>query len=291
MIRIHDETCSACGLCGEVCPNRIMKKEDSGRMAINPGRMPLCIRCGQCMAVCPSKSIVAGDLSYEKDFMETEELPALGNPFLEMIATRRAVRNFSDRPVSREVLEKIVQAISFAPPGFPPLKTEIVVVQDTAAIRKALPHMIEMYGELLKAMRNPLLRALIRWQAGKQTFNTVDRHLLPLLSVALPELKAGGEDTLTRNAPAMILFHASKDEDHRGDIFIAVTYGFLAAHALGLGGSAMGIIPPAVERNRELRKLFSIPEGNEVLSSMILGYPKYRYQRAIKRELKSVTWI
>jgi len=53
----------------------------------------------------------------------------------------------------------------------------------------------------------------------------------------------------------------------------------------------MGIIPPAVERNRELRKLFSISEGNEVLSSMILGYPKYRYQRAIKRELKSVTWI
>jgi len=254
-------------------------------------RMPLCIQCGHCMAVCPSKSIVAGELSYERDFLEMEDIPSLGNPFLEMIASRRAVRNFADRPVPREALQKIVRAIAFAPRGFPPLKTEIVVVQDPAAIRKALPHMVEVYDGLLKAMGNPVLRFLIRWQAGKQTFNTVDRHLLPLLRVGLPELKAGGEDTLTRNAPAMILFHASKEEDHRGDIFIAVTYGFLAAHALGLGGSAMGIIPPAVERNRELRKLFSIPEGNEVISSMILGYPKYHFQRAIRRELKSVTWI
>lgn len=105
-------------------------------------------------------------------------------------------------------------------------------------------------------------------------------------------MKDGTEDTITRYAPAMILFHADKKTDNfRTDINIALTYGFLSAHALGLGASAIDLIPPAVERVKELRELFQIPEGNTVVSAMILGYPKYKYKRAIKRELKSVTWI
>jgi hypothetical protein len=59
----------------------------------------------------------------------------------------------------------------------------------------------------------------------------------------------------------------------------------------GLGGSAMDLIPPAIQNNQGLRQLFSIPARNNVVASMILGYPKYRYQRGIKRELKSVSWI
>jgi hypothetical protein len=53
----------------------------------------------------------------------------------------------------------------------------------------------------------------------------------------------------------------------------------------------MDLIPPAIQNNQELRKMFSIPDNNNVVASMILGYPKYRYQRGIKRELKSVAWI
>jgi hypothetical protein len=102
----------------------------------------------------------------------------------------------------------------------------------------------------------------------------------------------GVEDTITRYAPAMIIFHANRDEEnYEADIYIALTYGFLATHALGLGGSAMDIIPPTIERNRELRKMFLIPEKNRVVASMIVGYPKYKYKRGIKRDLKSVKWI
>jgi nitroreductase len=108
----------------------------------------------------------------------------------------------------------------------------------------------------------------------------------------LPELKQGAEDTITRYAPAMIIFHAHRDaENYETDINIALTYGFLAAHALGLGGTAIDLIPPAIQNSPELRKLFSIPDNNVPVAAMILGYPKYRYQRGIKRELKSVTWV
>lgn len=285
-------TCKACGLCAEVCPNKILLKTDARRMSFRDDRIDLCLKCGQCMAVCPTKSIHVPGLSYDDDFFELPKHAGFENGFFNLIATRRAVRNFKEKPVSRELLEKIVAAISFAPPGFPPVKTEITVVSEPEMIRKALPHMVELYDSLVGALKNPFVRFFIKKEVGSQKYRTMRNHLLPLLKSRLPELKKGVEDTLTRYAPAMILFHSDrKGEDVTEDIFIAATYGMLAAHALGLGGSIMDIIPPAVDRNKELRRLFDIPESNQVVSSIIIGHPKYTYQRGIKRRLKSVTWL
>src|SRR5512135_1718560 len=206
-IRINPETCKGCALCGEVCPNKIIKKDESSNgISFREDRLPLCLQCGQCMAICPTKSILIEGLSYEKDFFEISEAFSLENSFLTMIAHRRAIRNFQDRPVPRELLEKIVQAIAFAPPGCPPIKTEIVVVQDTALIRRALPYMIEVYDFLVKAMSHPVTRLFIRRKVGRETFRTIRNHVVPLLKSRLPELKTGVEDTITRDAPAMIIF-------------------------------------------------------------------------------------
>jgi ferredoxin len=161
-ININEETYKICGLCGEVCPNKIIKKENSHKISFRQDRMPLCFKWGQCMAICPTKSIIVEGLSYSRDFFEILEPPFLGNSFLDMIATRRAIRNFKDQPVPKELLEKIVQAITFAPPGFPPIKTQIVVVHDAEVIRKALPYMIEVYDFLIKARGNPVMRFFIK---------------------------------------------------------------------------------------------------------------------------------
>ena len=291
-ITFNEETCKKCGLCSEVCPNKIIKKNDSDQLSFRQDRIHFCFKCGQCMAICPTESIHIEGLSYSKDFFDLPESESFEKSFFNMTFTRRAVRNFKDKPVPRELLEKIVQAIAFAPPGFPPIKTEIVVVQDTTLIRKALPHMIGVYDFLVKAMDKPMMRFFIKRRVGREKFNTLVNHVVPLMKSRLPELKMGVEDTITRYAPAMILFHADRNtENYKQDIYIALTYGFLAAYALGLGGSAMDIIPPPIERNKELRKMFFIPETNEVVGCMILGYPKYSYRKAIKRELKSVRWI
>ena len=291
-VSIDQQTCKVCGLCAEVCPNKILLKNPLGGITFRQDRLQFCMKCGQCMAICPTKSIRIEGLSYSRDFFEIPEKFVVEAPFFNMISTRRAIRNFKDQPVPKELLEKIVQAITFAPPGFTPVKTEIVVVQNAEIIRKALPYMIKLYDDLVKAMDNPIGRLFIRREVGKEKFNTLKNHVVPLMKSRLPELKRGEEDTLTRNASAMIVFHASKTaENYEADAYVALTYGFLAAHALGLGGSAMDIIPPAIQHSPELRKMFSIPDGNQVVASMILGYPKHPYQRGIRRVLKSVTWI
>jgi hypothetical protein len=61
------------------------------------------------MAICKTKSVLIDGLSYETDFFE---LPKT-NPdspkgaFFELIYTRRAIRNFKDKPVPKALLEKI----------------------------------------------------------------------------------------------------------------------------------------------------------------------------------------
>jgi ferredoxin len=97
---------------------KIMIKNGSSEMAFRQDRLPLCIKCGQCMAICPTQSYVVKGLSYSKDFFEMSDPIAPDIVFFNMIATRRAIRNFKDKPVPKELLEKIVHAITFAPPGF-----------------------------------------------------------------------------------------------------------------------------------------------------------------------------
>jgi NAD-dependent dihydropyrimidine dehydrogenase PreA subunit/nitroreductase len=289
---IAAETCKKCGLCSEVCPNKIIKKNETNEMFFRPDRADLCFKCGQCMAFCTTKSIIIEGLSYSKDFFDLPKQESFEEGFFNLIHSRRAIRNFSDKPVPIEALKKVVEAISFAPPGFPPIKTELIVVQNQQLIKDALPYMIELFEFLLKAMKNPIMRIFIKNEVGKKRFATMQQHLIPLMVKRLPSLKNGSEDTITRNAPAMILFLANRNaEDIREDIHIAATFGLLAAHAMGLGGSIMDIIPPAIEKKKELRKMFAVADNQEVVASIILGYPKYRYQRGIRREIKNVKWL
>ncbi len=261
-------------------------------MSYRNDRIDLCFQCGQCMAICPTKSITITGLSYNNNFFELPVHPNYENEFYNLIYTRRAIRNFKNKPVAKDVLEKIVDAISFSPPGFPPIKTEITVINNPETIKKALPYMIEFYDSLVDKLKNPIISYFIKKEVGIQKFKTMENHLVPLLKSRLPELKKGTEDTLTRYAPAMILFHSDRNgEDITEDLYIAATYGMLAAHSMGLGGSIMSIIPPAIDKSKDLRKLFKIPESNQVLTSIIIGYPKYKYQRGIKRNLKSVNWL
>ncbi|MBI9050495.1 MAG: nitroreductase family protein [Anaerolineaceae bacterium] len=290
---VNQELCKRCGSCVDVCPNRIIQFNDEGHIFFREDRKWECFQCGHCMAICSTKAVQVPELSYENDFYAVDDSQDNAyRAYDNLIRTRRAIRNFKQKPVPRALLEKVVDAIQLAPPGFPPCKTELTIVQDMALIHQAQPMMIVFYEKLVKMLKHPIAKQFIKKSAGREKYITLQNHLLPLMEERLPDLKSGKEDTILRNAPAMILFHANRNtENYRADLYIAVTFGLLAAHALGLGATAMDIIPPSIEKDTTLRALFQIPAENEVVASMILGFPKYKYQRGIKRELPSIQWV
>lgn len=58
-----------------------------------------------------------GFISYQSQVISGKEMLARSNSFYEKMNRRRSVREFSDRPVPREVLEQLIRTASTAPSG------------------------------------------------------------------------------------------------------------------------------------------------------------------------------
>jgi nitroreductase len=67
-------------------------------------------------------------------------------------------------------------------------------------------------------------------------------------------------------------------------------HSMLAALSLGLGSTIIGLVPPIVDRSKVLRERYGIPKDNKVSTSLVLGYPKYKYRQSIRRNLAGVTY-
>ncbi len=290
-VRIDSQTCESCGLCVVTCPMAIFTQNGQSTQVIEE-RAEKCIGCGHCMMICSTQSVFVDDLSYETDFIDLVKNKVSADDFENLLISRRSVRVYRDKPVPREMLERIVEMITYAPMGFTPHKNAITVVSHRETIEQALPTIVMMYETLQERVAKPVSRYFIKRMLDPAGFAALDEHVMPTMKYRLPEMRAGKYDTITRGAPAMLLFHAPLiAAHHEEDSFIALAYGLLAAHALGLGACAIGLIPPVVNRSKELQALFQIPEGDEVTACMVLGYSKYRFKRGIRREMAGVNWV
>ena len=288
---IDATSCTRCELCVMVCPAMILEKTRNGEITFRKDRTDICIRCGHCMAMCESKSISIEGIGYETNFRDIPASRMDHQQLMDFLLTRRSVRIFQNKPVPRELAEKIMEVISTAPFGVSPDNVEITVVTDKSLIEKAVPYMSKMYMQLGKVLKIPFIGWMIKRGMSKETTNTLMNFIVPHIEKG-HYTNSGGIDDIARNAPALIIFHAAKGaEEHTVDSHIYLTYALLAAHSLGLGATAIGLIGPAINQSKPLRSMFRIPAGNEVVETMILGYPKLKFKHAIIRPRKKVAYI
>ncbi len=288
---IDATTCTKCELCVKICPAGIIEKTGNTNVSFRKDRTDICIHCGHCMAMCETKSISIEGVSYETNFRELPAASVDYRQLMEFLMTRRSVRIFQNKPVTREVVDRILDVISTAPFGVSPDNVEITVITDKSLIEKAVPEMSKMYMQLGKIISIPVLGWLIKRSMSEETTNTLMNFIVPHIEKG-HYTNDGGVDDIARNAPALFLFHAPKGaEEHTVDAHIYLTYALLAAHSLGLGATAIGLIGPAINQSKPLRAMFHIPAGNEVVETMILGYPKLKFKRAIIRPRKKVVYL
>lgn len=280
---INQDTCKQCHLCISICPSKILQTNSDKQVFFFENKMHTCLRCGQCMAVCETQSIQIEGLTYERNIFELPPNDIGYDQLQAFLAHRRSVRNFKDTPIPNAVIDKILETTNLAPFGAAPHAVNITAINDRRRIEEALPHISQFYTNLGKWMRNPFMRFMIKRNAGPEQFNTIKHHLLPRIKLGHYNIERSG-DNITRNAPALIILHAPRGtEESHEDGYINLTYCMLAAHSLGLGTTVIGLIPPALNKVRQVREIFGIPHHHQAIASMILGYPKYRLRNGIRR--------
>jgi len=288
--RVDQQLCKQCKLCIEVCPVNLLGVDAAGQVNFIAEREHLCLECGQCMAVCATEAVKIGKYTYAENFTKLPRQHINSEQFTALIAGRRSVRNYKQRPVPRELIRQAISSTDYAPYGAEPDKVEITVIHDRQVIEATLPAMEHFLDDIVKWVENPMAAYMIKHKKGAELFNTLKHHLYPMAKAENYKLKYG--DRITRGAPALILFHAPTDaEEHTNNALIYATYVMLAIQAMGLGGAMNGIVPAAVNKVPEVRQAFRIPADHEAVIALLMGYPQYKYSRSVNRGSRKLHWV
>ena len=71
---------------------------------------------------------------------------------------------------------------------------------------------------------------------------------------------------------------------------IAMTHLELAAIAYGLATCWAGYFTGAAKTWPPMQEALALPEDHELAYAMMIGYPKYKYQRIPVRNAADITW-
>ena len=166
------------------------------------------------------------------------------------ILTRRSVRQFADRPVSRELLEKVVSLASYAPSWKNTQISRYIAIEDPAT-RETIAS-----EYCLPGANNP----------------TIIRACPLLVAQTFVKARSGYErdGSFTTDREAGWQYY---------DCGIAAQTFCLAAHELGLGTVIMGIF----DRKR-LQAYLEVPEDQELMALIAVGWPGGAELTAPKRK-------
>jgi nitroreductase len=100
-----------------------------------------------------------------------------------------------------------------------------------------------------------------------------------------------GKDKICRGAPHVIVAHAHKDNRSApAACTIAITFFDLAAMSFGPGACWAGYFNAAANPWPPMQKALNLPEDHVSFGAMIVGYPKFQYQRLPLRNEPQITW-
>lgn len=213
---------------------------------------------------------------------------------LEAIRSRRSVRAFTDEPVSRELMAKVLSDASRAPSAINMQPWEVHVVR----------------GEERKRLSRRLLRSFAerRLTCGPGTDKPLNERFIQrgreCAEIMTPLIERMGSDFRTfvnegsldfYGAPAacLIFLDESFPDERMADIGSFLAYLVLSAAAYGLGTCPIGLIRAYED---DVRDHLNIPESKNFVISVAIGRPdpdaainEFRSPRAELKEF--VRWI
>jgi len=289
-ISINEKKCNGCGLCVTACPDKnIIIKGKKAAFELNPYFG--CIGCGHCMAICPKGAIaIHGRAIDAKDVFPLSGITnaATYNQLLSLMQKRRSIRLFKDIPVSKDIINKIIEAAQTAPMGIPPSEVNVIVWESKESVLTFTKDFCSLL-EQMKWMVSGWFLFILKIFLSKTDYLFFKDFVKPLVNTYVDNMKQG-INHVTYDAPAMIYFYGSPYCDY-ADPIIAATYAMLAAESLGLGTCMIGGIHPFIQNGskaKAFREKYRITYKSKTGLFVILGYPKLTFKKGIKRSFASV---
>ncbi|MFX1279110.1 MAG: nitroreductase family protein [Promethearchaeota archaeon] len=257
---IDQELCSKCKICFKVCDRRYFREDISGKI-IYENTTNNCIFCGHCIAACPEDAIKRS-FNWKNDVEEYSDLMVSYEKTIQLLRMNRSTRNYKQKKVPKELIDKVFNAMRYAPSAGNARLWKYKVLSD--------PDKIAELGDIISQTM---------W--GYWGFNSYKQ--------AKEYYKSMGRETIFNKAPIVIILYLEREVPNNVmyaiwgvDTGIAITYGRLAAESLGLGTCWMNVLLGAISvRKEEILKIIGIK--GLVLGAMTLGYPAVKYNRTTPR--------
>ena len=270
LITIDERTCARDGLCAKVCPVGLIELPAEGPPRPVADAETMCIQCGQCVAVCPTDSLSHSAIPVADCPPVRDDLLISAAASTQLLRGRRSIRVYKHKEVSREELQGVIETARYAPSG----------------------HNNQGTHWLVLANRNELMRLSglvvdwMRWIIGNMPEVAASMHLERTV-----QRWQDGADVILRNAPAVIVAHASKEDRMApSTCTIALSYLELAAVGRGLGTCWAGYFSSAATSFPPMAAALGLPEGHQCFGAMMIGYPALRYRRLPPRRAPEITW-
>ncbi len=262
IVEIDYEKCTFCGTCIRVCPRRLFNEINEEKVEYSDPKS-MCIRCGHCVARCPENAVLFEDMG------ESYEFEGINNPneiiayedFYKFLQGHRSIRRYKKQKVPDGLLNKVFNAMQWAPTGRNMRSESFVIISDE---------------EQLKALSDVIQKTL-----------SEDKAWGWLYEERLANLAKEFKSPVYFDAPHLIIVHSQLFTDIGiQNIANIVTYGRLAAHTLGLGTCWNGWTQAAIEIDPKIMKLAGI--RTKKIGAFTLGYPDVTFYRTPPRSFKHV---
>ncbi len=283
---IREATCIACGRCVSICPSMCLHMK-AGKPVVGSSDKFGCLACGHCMAVCPSGAISVKGRGLTGDDTFSLPLPsarATAEGLEGLLQARRSLRHYENRPVEKNVIDRLLAMASTAPMGFPPSPVGVVVIQGKDRVQELADDLVAAFKKWL-FLKTPVGSILLRCMMNKQSVELMKNFILPVAD-AIIEARKGKKDLLFYDAPCVILFHYPMKDTI--DPAIACSFATIAAESLGLGSCIIGTVAPALQGDKKLKARWGVPEKSYPAIAMTLGYPSVKFINGVRRHFASV---
>jgi len=285
-VSVDEEKCNACGICAVRCIRCFTLEEDEIKAYADQDN---CNLCGHCVALCPTSAIEHNQLNMERFVDQGEHVRFDPDDFIRFVKQRRSHRHFKDKEVPRRDLETLVDLCGYAPTGSNRQSVEIVVVQNKEKLKKLSDLTVDFFQDMVADIEEQAERLKAE---GKEIPEDLEQMLETLpFRKRLVQARESGLDPIFYQAPAVMIFHSQEQPSTpKDDCVIAAQTVTLTAMAMGLESCYIGLFVRAANDYPPLQQDLALPSGHQVLSVLILGYPKLRFLRSVDRNPIKVRW-